>query len=146
MDHDLTSKYKDLESTQLKIDTGDNIIPMLQASDVLLTDTSSVTYEFLPLDRSIVTCNATVRLDKGNNITDPGELEAALKNAINSPADFSEQRKDYLNELHPYSDGLSSMRIINTINEVLTGNQIQGLKRKPWNLIRKRQIRKIVAW
>ncbi len=146
MDKAIIEQYQKLESSIFKIAASANIIPLLQAADVMLTDTSSVAYEYLLLDRPIVTFKAASRLDKGNNIVEPAALEPALENAIDSPGEFAEQRQAYRDELHPYTDGKSSKRIVDAIDWALSDRHLAGLKRKPFNTLRKRQIRKIVPW
>lgn len=52
MDQDLSGDYLSLNKDYVTIIDNQNIIPYMEISDILLTDTSSVAYEFLILDRS----------------------------------------------------------------------------------------------
>ncbi|MFH1850932.1 MAG: CDP-glycerol glycerophosphotransferase family protein [Candidatus Neomarinimicrobiota bacterium] len=146
MDKSVIENYRKLESGLLRISTDDDIIPLLQATDVLVSDTSSVTYEYLMLDRPIITYRAAVRTDQGINIFEPLQLEAAVESALTNPAAYQEQRKHYLNDLHPYRDGQSSRQVLEAIEWALDADRLENLRRKPLNLLRKRQIRKIVSW
>ncbi len=120
-----------------------DIIPLLQAATLLITDTSSVAYEFLILDRPIITYRAAVRADKGIDIDTAGALPAAIERALSRPEEQSAQRQRYLAELHPYRDKDSADRVISAIENVLDSGAQRSLKRKPWRPIRRRQIRRL---
>jgi len=53
-------------------------IPLLQIADVLISDTSSVVYEFMLLDKPVITIDSKVRLEKGINITKAEQLRSAV--------------------------------------------------------------------
>jgi hypothetical protein len=147
--HDLecesvVEKYKTLESDFFHIIDDIDILNYMYLSDILITDTSSVAYEFLLFDRPIITYKAETRLEKGINILEPDCLIGALIRSIEDPEEFSQSRKEILNDIHPYLDGESSKRIIETISELLGSSDFKNLKSKPWNWLRKRQIRKLI--
>ena len=112
MDKKIKSKYRDLASESFKIIKNNNIIPYLEISNILITDTSSVAYEFLPLDRPIITYKAIARKDKGINIVEAKDLHGAITRSLLDPLEFSESRQFYLSEIHSYADGKSSKRVI----------------------------------
>lgn len=145
MDKDSISIYEELGSDNVLICKDEDIIPCLEAADVLITDTSSVAYEYLLLNRPIITYKATTRKNKGIDIQHADELKAALTNCLKNPKEHSQQRKQYLQELHPYNDGQSSRRIIECINEMLETDATATLKPKKPNWMQKRQIRKMVS-
>ena len=142
---DVIKQYELFASDHFRIIKDEGILPWIFAADILITDTSSVAYEFLPLNRPIVTYRATTRLDKGIDIMNPQELHGALIRSLEDPLEFNESRKNYLNDLHPYRDGKSSERIVKAISESLKSEELNNLKSKPLNWFRKRQIRKIVT-
>ena len=147
--HDLEKQetiqqYEQLQTENFIVVKGPNIVPFMKAADVLLTDTSSVAYEFLLLDRPIVTWRTVSRPGKGIDIRSGEDLFGALTRSFHDPIEFSNVRNELLHELHPYSDGKSSERLINTIDEILSSDGTRGLKTKHPNWIQKRQIRRIV--
>ncbi len=144
-DRSIVDAYRDLESSKFQIIQDSDILPWMMSSDILITDTSSVAYEYLFLDRPIITFRATDRHEKGLDMMNPDELLGAITRSIIDPSEFSESRKDILSEIHPYSDGKSSQRLIDIISKVIKDKEIQKLKPKPRNWFRKRQIRKIVS-
>ncbi len=72
------------------------------------------------------------------------QLEGAIEQALSNHDEFREQRQKYLEELHPYQDGLSAWRVVESIENILQNNLKEKLKRKPMNLVRKWQVRKLV--
>ena len=68
----------------------------------------------------------------------------AVTRSIEDPNEFSNSRKEILNDLHPYLDGISSKRIIKKVSKLLGSSDLENLKPKPSNWYRKRQIRKLI--
>ncbi len=144
MDENIIEQYQCLVGDSFKIIDDHNILPYFNISNVLITDTSSVAYEYLPLDRPIVTFKAIARLDKGTNIINTKDLHGAIIRSLNSPSEFSDNRKFYLNEIHPYSDGNSSQRVIRAIEVSLSKDIFSQLKAKPKNWFRNYKAKKIL--
>jgi len=145
MDKLIQGQYKQLENKNLRVVDELNILPIMAGSDLLITDTSSVAYEFLSFDRPLITYKAIARKDKGINIQDPTDLSSAIERSLMNPDEFSMNRASCLREIHPYLDGLSSSRLLKVIETILTEGLHNELKQKPLNFLRKYQIRKIIA-
>jgi len=144
MDENIQNKYRNLVNESFKIIDGNNILPYFNLSDVLITDTSSVAYEYLPFDRPIITYNAIARADKGINIIDPKDLHGSIIRSLDDPQEFSENRQFYLDEIHPYADGRSSERVVNAIEDSIATNVFDGLKPKPKNWIQNYKMKKML--
>ena len=71
-------------------------------------------------------------------------LFGALTRSFHDPTELSSVRNELCQELHPYSDGRSSERLIDTIDEILSNDSLGELKTKNPNWIQRRQIRRIV--
>lgn len=138
MNKELVEKIKSSENKNIKlIDTYD-ITPFLHISDVLISDTSSVIYEFLTLQKPVITYKTKSREDKGINITSADKLRKALDRAFSE--NFEDQIKKHINDVNPYIDGKSSERIIQFLEEVNKNRGILPRISKPLNLFRKMQI------
>jgi len=144
MDGKIQDRYRGLASESCKIIDDNNILPYFDISDILITDTSSVAYEFLPMDRPIITYKAIARYDKGINIIDPKDLHGAIIRSLDNPQEFSDSRQFYLDEIHPYMDGRSSERVVNAIKDSISTNIFSKLKSKPKNWIRNRKMKKML--
>ena len=106
-----------MDSNNFRIVDELNILPIMAGSDIMITDTSSVAYEFLHFNRPLVTYKAVARRDKGINIQDPSELLPAIERSLNYPDEFSQNRESCLKDIHPYFDGNSSKRILEMIKK-----------------------------
>ena len=138
------SIYKKLEDNHLKISDDLNIIPIMSFVDIMVTDTSSVAYEFLSFDKPLITYKALDRKDKGIDILKPDQLHDAINRSLEYPNEFSINRKKYLNAIHPYNDGKSSDRVLEEIESILKGDFKKELKWQPKNIFRKYSVRKMI--
>jgi CDP-glycerol glycerophosphotransferase (TagB/SpsB family) len=141
MDKSIVKQYKSLESDNVKFFETDGVLPLLKAADVMLSDTSSIVFEFLTLDKPVVTFRHRQPGPYLLNITDTRQIESSLNEALARPQDLMNSINVYANELHPYRDGKSSERVLHSIDYF--SKNVQGkLKRKPLNLGRKLMVRK----
>ncbi len=145
MNKTVQEKYKQLENENLRVVDEINILPIMAGSDLMITDTSSVAYEFLTFDRPLITYQALARKEKGINIQNPEGLPFAIERSLKNPEEFSTNRDKCLKDVHPYSDGNSSNRMLKAITEILTNELQNDLNQKHRNFIRKYQIRKLIT-
>ncbi len=127
------------DKQQFRLITDYDITPYLHLADMMVSDTSSVVYEFMVLDKPVVTFRTLARKDKGINIQEPRELRAALDRSFLNPDEFSSNRKRHLDEVNPRLDGNISKNIIDLLSTVDPEEPV-GTRRKPLNLYRKLQI------
>ncbi|MCK9329693.1 MAG: CDP-glycerol glycerophosphotransferase family protein [Candidatus Cloacimonetes bacterium] len=128
-----------LNKDNFKIINDYDITPLLHLANVMISDTSSVIYEFMALDKPVITFNTSDRKDKGINITEISELRPALDQCINFPEEMSSIRKKHLKEVNPYLNGEISKNIYSTLIKIKKNNELLN-KKKPLNLLRKIKI------
>jgi CDP-glycerol glycerophosphotransferase (TagB/SpsB family) len=133
--------YKGLEGPNLKISQSHNINSLLQRADIMVSDTSSVIGEFALLGKPIVSYKNSEPGDYLINIEDASLIEGAIKEAFNPKQPLLIALKQYVQELHPYTDGKSAYRIIEAVEDILKNGK-KAKRKKPFNLIRKFKIRK----
>ncbi len=124
-----------LEGSGIRMVTGYDITPFLHLAHVLVSDTSSVVYEFMALDKPLVTFRTMGRRDKGIDIASPGELRGAVDRCLKHPGEFSSRRREHMEMVNPRLDGTVSGRIMDLL-ETRPG----PAGRKPLNLFRKGQV------
>jgi len=139
MDNDIVKRFEKIDSQKSTVLQNAEITPYLHTADVMISDTSSVIYEFMILDKPVITFRTQARKDKGIDITEPAELRPALDRCLENPQEFQELRKKHLLEINPSLDGRISERVIKELEDIKLNNLLAG-KRKPVNLFRKMQI------
>jgi CDP-glycerol glycerophosphotransferase (TagB/SpsB family) len=145
MELSIVQAYKDIESEYIRVSSEPDILPLLKSSDIMLTDTSSVVYEYMLLNKPVVTYRNT---NPGQHVVDFTEvqfLESVLKQAFENREKLVTQAGAISHKMHPYHDGLSSERVLNaTIGFI--NSEHDNLSKKPINLWRKLQARKHLAY
>lgn len=139
MNPEIVDQFKKLDQRNSRVLVNEEITPYLHAADVMISDTSSVVYEFMLLDKPVVTFRTQAREDKGINIKEASELRVALDRSLENPQEFHEQRQRHLQEINPALDGRISERLFAQLAEIKKKNMLPK-KRKPLNLFRKMQI------
>ncbi len=137
---DIKEKYQQLETKNLIISDEKDITTLLQISDIMISDTSSVVYEFTFLNKPVVTLNS-----KSENINwcNVGSMEEVYSNTIeilNGNDSYTQNRKNSIELYHPYSDGKSSIRMIEATKAYI---KEQGVpEKRKLSLLRKFKILK----
>ena len=142
MAEELVDKYKNLasENDHIIYEEERNIIKFLLMADLLISDTSSVVYEFLLLDKPVITFK-----NNGNNIqwenSDDYQGLSGLVNSNLSSDPFRDRRAQIVKDYHPYNDGNSALRMIEAAASYIEENGVPD-KRK-LTFFRRRKIHKI---
>lgn len=138
---EIVNKWKTLNGEYFTFYETTNLIPLFQKSNILFADTTSAIQEFLLQKKPVVTFNHTFKHNYLIDVNKVSNIENAFKEALLNPKELIKNIKLFINDLHPYTDGKSSTRIINTTIDFLKKDKTY-LKPKPLNLIRKYKIRK----
>lgn len=122
--------YKDLanEIPNIIFETEKNIIKFLFISDVLISDTSSVIYEFLLLGKPVITFNNISDNILWQNSSDYNELIPLVEKNLNEDP-YSKKRKFIFENYHPYNDGKSAKRMVDAVAGYIKKNGVPD-KRK----------------
>ena len=137
--------YSFIKADNFQVIHSHSILSLLQAADVMLSDTSSVIGEFLLLDKPVVTLNNSAPGIELININQTFELEAALEQGLRRESVLIENIQKANEQLHPYTDGRSSARILDAVDYILTAN-VKPAKKRPLNFFRNFKIRKRLAY
>ncbi len=131
----LAHKYDRIHFIQEK-----DITKQLLIADILISDTSSVIYEFLLLDKPVITLNNISKNIQWQDIKNASLLEETVATTIlNDP--FKEQRTSVIAAYHPYSDGKSSARVVTAIKEYISVHGVPEKRKISW--LRRRKINKL---
>ena len=116
------------------------MIPLLHRADVMVCDTSSILLMFLQLNKPVVTFKNNAPGKHLLDIDDPQRLEQHIELALSRPESLMNEIEQFNHQVHPYTDGQSSQRVLEAVNEAL--DKRQHLKSKPLNLLRDFKARK----
>lgn len=111
-DKDTVERYKSVESNHLRIVSDGCITKSLQIADVMISDTSSVVYEFTLLHKPVVTVNSQSENIHWQNISSANELLNAVSSSLSDNNEFRHKRQELIDVYHPYNDALSSQRVV----------------------------------
>jgi CDP-glycerol glycerophosphotransferase (TagB/SpsB family) len=137
--------YKSIQAQNYRFIETSDVLPYLQQADVMVSDTSSILQEFLQLERPVITLRNRTPGPWLIDIQDPSDLETAIQLALARPPQLIDEIRQYNVELHPYTDGQSSVRVLHAI-ENFSYSDPKRLKSKPLNLIRKFKLRKELSY
>ncbi len=146
MDPDWIERYQGISAENIRVVTDSDAASLLQAADIMVSDTSSIIGEFALLGKPAVTLNNAEAGDYLIDIEKASELEAAVFSALN-PSDVLQQHiQRYAQDLHPYRDGQSAARVLAATQDRLAKGR-RGLKKRPLNVFRNFKMRyKLGYW
>jgi CDP-ribitol ribitolphosphotransferase / teichoic acid ribitol-phosphate polymerase len=139
MDKEIVNAYKIKANAfnNVKVIKEPDILPYLKMADILISDTSSVVYEFILLNKPVITINSKSENIYWENIKSSKDLLISV--AINLSADlYSSERESIIKLYHPYSDGLSSNRMINRVKEFISQHGVP--ERRTLSFFRRRKM------
>lgn len=140
MDKEVVTKYKSIKADNYQVIDDHSILPLLKVADVMVSDTSSVIGEFMLLNKPVVAFKNAIPQDSMINIDKPESLIDSLDLALARDSELLSKIKESNLQLHPYTDGMSSQRILDAVDKYLNGNK--PMKKRPLNLWRNLKLRK----
>jgi CDP-glycerol glycerophosphotransferase (TagB/SpsB family) len=135
-DPELVRMYRSLEGPNARYLEAVDLVGMMRAADVLVSDTSSAVSEFIVQGKPVVTFRNRAPRPHMIDIQTADQLEAALQTALNPPASLVGEIDAYAHHIHPMRDGRSSERILAATDAFAEG-QLGPLAAKPLNIWRK---------
>jgi len=145
MDKTWIARYQTLTCENFKVLSQSNLNEVLQSADLMVSDTSSAIGEFSLLHKPIISLNNSAPGDYLINISDPGDLQSALEKALAPSKELTQSIMTYADNLHPFSDGNSSSRILNAVENIMLNGKTAN-KKLPLNLFRNLKQRKALNY
>ncbi|MDN6319344.1 MAG: CDP-glycerol glycerophosphotransferase family protein [Marinobacter sp.] len=141
MEEDVVERYRSMQSSNLKfVESDEDLIPLLSNADIMLCDTSSIMFEFMFLQRPVVTFRTKMPGPYLIDVQHVEQLESELKRASERPESLLAAQNQLCRDLHEFQDGRSSERVLDAVETFLL-EQKGTLKPKPRNLLRKLKVR-----
>ncbi len=139
---ELINAYKNLanETATIIFEEERNIIKFLLMADIMISDTSSVVYEFLLLDKPVVTFkNDTAKIEWDNSNVYQSLVQKVISNLKEDK--FKSHRKKIVQEYHPYNDGNSALRMVDSVLHHIEKNGVP--RKRKLSFLRRLKIHKI---
>ena len=141
MEQNIVDDYKAMQHDNLTFIETDNVIPLLQQADVLVSDASSIKSEFLIQKKPVVAFRVEPKQAHLIHFDEPAALKNHIQKAFNPTDQYKQAVKQYADSIHPYYDGRSSFRVLQAIEDFIADPDKPGMK-KPIGPVRKFKIRK----
>lgn len=145
--HDLMSsalveKYKEAAKLHpnLKIAEERNIVKSMIMADLMISDTSSVVYEFLLLNKPVITINSTSHNVSWLDIPAAANLTELVLTEVMEDR-FKTKRQFVNSRYHPYTDGQSANRMVDAVADYIARKSVP--ERRNLNFYRRWKIRKL---
>ncbi len=140
--HPLTRKewcdeYRTWAETQphaIYVEASENVTRYQMMSDVMLSDTSSAVYEFLLLNRPVVTLGTIAKDIYWENVTEAGQVLQAYRHALSDPESIA-KRKWVVENYDPHLDGHCCQRMIAEVEDYIRRHGVP--QKRKLNLWRK---------
>ncbi len=100
-----------------------DITKFLIISDLIVSDTSSVVYEFLLLNKPVITFNSISTQISWKNLKTYKNLDKEVTETL-SKDHYAKFRKNIIKDYHPYEDGKSARRMVEAVVNYLKTNKI----------------------
>ncbi len=115
--YEYKQKFDGFENVEIM--TRKDIIQILNISDYLISDTSSVVYEFILLNKPALTYRSRSKNINWIDIQNPQQLIPAFKNMVTND-EYVSKRENIISEYHPYTDGKSSERMWDAVEKYIS--------------------------
>ncbi|MFQ3248224.1 MAG: UDP-N-acetylglucosamine 2-epimerase [Glaciecola sp.] len=143
MDKEVIAKYAlmaeqfDNVSVYAKAD----LMSLIKACDLVLSDTSSAIAESLLLRKPVITYRNSKPDEFIIDFNDPSQLQANIESVFTNTETQDKNFDQFAAEYHPTSDGKASSRVIDAAIQCVEQG-LKAKKKKPANLIRNLKLRK----
>ncbi len=108
-------------------------IPYIFSSDILITDYSSISNDFMILDRPMIFLEIDYQIFPdgfvippsymiGHKVKNKYKFFVAIKKCLDNPGQFSQKRKKAAKDLHTWLDGKASQRAVDVILKRINEN------------------------
>jgi CDP-glycerol glycerophosphotransferase (TagB/SpsB family) len=141
MDKETIESYRELDVSNIVMVEDTDITQSLHMADLLLSDTSSVVYEFIFLDKPVITLNSQSENITWSNHTDINQIFLNVVRTLEGNDRFVDGREKTIAQYHPYHDGKSSLRMIEAVEAYIKEHGIPEKRKlsllRKWKMWRK---------
>ena len=145
MNENLKNEYNQIAKsyTNILIYDDNDITHLLKISDLLISDTSSVIYEFSLLNKPVITFNNISKIKYWQDSKKYINLKSLIDDNLNNDC-FLEKRNELIKNYHPYVDGKSSLRMVEAVKKHISTYGVPQKRRV--SILRRLKIYKIFGF
>lgn len=142
MNSAVVQEYKEMVDLRnnVQIANDRNILKYLIMSDFMISDTSSAVYEFILLNKPVITINSRSENINWCNLPNHKNLYEVFKKEIKEDT-FKGARQNIIDQYHPYTDGNSSARMIDAVESYIERNGVP--EKRKINIFRQHRMNKM---
>ncbi len=139
---EVVEQYRKLagEHENILVEEEPNITKFLLMADLLISDTSSVVYEFLLLDKPVITFKSSSEAVVWDNSQNYINLAKKVRRNLEQDP-FKEERKIVIEEYHPYNDGRSAERMVEAVKDYIEEKGVPQRRKLPF--LRRRKMNRM---
>lgn len=145
MSQDIVALYHTIQEPNVTFIETTHIVEKMKECDVMLCDTSSIMYEFLMQEKPVIAFQTEKEEPFFINQNNIETLEETLIDTLQNPTKYNKEIKNAIQEIHPYTDGKSSKRVLDAVDNHIA-HTIHPKKSKPLNIVRNFQLRKALGY
>ena len=133
--------YEAIEGDNVRVIYTDSVQLLLQAADVLVSDTSSIISEFALQGKAVVTFRNRKPESWMRNVIEAKDVAEKIELALSPDKATLAGIEQHCNDIHPYKDGRSAARVVDAV-ESLIDSEGRHLHKKPRNYFREWKLKK----
>jgi len=118
MDSSIVEEYKDIDTPNILILDEDNISKNMHIANILISDTSSLVYEFTLLDKPVLTVDTKLDDISWSNQS-AGGIFLNVSRILENSSVIRNRRENTFKNYHPYRDGQSAKRMIDATQKYI---------------------------
>lgn len=121
-------EWAKMQEHAIYIEASENVTRYQMMSDVMLSDTSSAVYEFLLLNRPVITLNTIAKDIYWEDITDAAQFTEAFDRALTDPESIA-KRQWIVDNYDPHLDGHCCERMIAEAEDYIRRHGVPAKRR-----------------
>ena len=141
MNNEWIALYENMDAKNILIVESDDITESLQMADLMISDSSSVVYEFTLLDKPVITFNSTSENIDWCNVHSANEVYNNMIEVLSGDDRYAKNRQSTIALYHPYNDGKSASRMVESTEKYIEEYGVP-IKRKV-SLLRRWKMQKV---
>jgi len=131
MKQEIIDEYKQIDTKNIKILEDRNISKNMHIADLLISDTTSFIYEFILLDKPVLSVDTKLQDITWLNVSPSGVYLNVIR-TLENRVPTRTRREQTIKNYHPYKDGKSSQRVIDAVLRYLKEHKIPRERKLPF--------------